>query len=171
MKVSTKAVLFVVVVFLVGAIGGVVSSRIVLKNIGPSFERRADVSESFGNPPFVDSSSKSLRGRPQKFDKRRPLPGQFHPGRRPGKAILGRMIRELDLDKDKAAQVREVLEKSHRLQIEATNQHREQMLQVRKQTLKEIQNLLKPGQAKLLQRMLRRFFDENENRRRDPRNF
>ena len=166
MKVSTKAVLFVVVVFLVGAIGGVVSSRIVLKNIGPSFERRADFSESFGNTPFVDSSSESLRGRPQKFDKSRPLPG-----RRPGKAILGRMIRELDLDKNKAAQVREILEKSHRLQIEATNQHREQMLQVRKQTLKEIQNLLKPGQAKLLQRMLRRFFDENENRRRDPRNF
>jgi len=169
-KASTKAVLFVVVVFLVGAIGGVVSSRIVLKNIGPSFERRADFSESFRNPPIQDPGSESLGGGPQEFDRRRLVPGQSHPGRRPANAILGRMIRELNLDENKTAQVREILEKSHRLQLEARNQHREHMLQVRKQTLKEIQRVLKPDQAQLLQRMLRRF-DENQNRRRELRKF
>lgn len=155
MKSSTRAVLLVVAVFVVGAVGGVVGSRMVIWDLIPPWEER----ERFPVPP----GREVLPG--PNFESPRRGPGQGH--RRPElpdrprqlfpKDMLGIMIRQLELDDGQSVQVREILQKSRRQQVEAGHAHQLRIRRLRRKTLEEIRSVLKPEQSEHLQRMLSRF--------------
>lgn len=154
MKASTRAVLLVVAVFVVGAVGGVVGSRMVIWDLAPPWERRGE----FPVPPRSDV----LPG--PNFEGLGRGPGQGHRRSEPPdqasqlfpKDMLGRMIRKLELDDGQSVQMREILQKSRQQQVEAGNAHQLRIRQLRRKTLEEIRSVLKPEQAQHLQRMLSR---------------
>ncbi len=170
MKASTRAVLLVAAVFVVGAIGGVVGSRMVLRNLPLPPENVGELPIPPEDGPLPDRGTDFPRDRPGVGGRGPMRPGPGRPGQRSPDDILPRMVRQLGLDETQAAQVREILQKSRRQQVEAGHEHQQRMRQLRRQTLEEIRGVLKPEQAQHLQRMIRRI-DDQERRVRDHRRF
>ncbi len=172
MKVSTRALLLVGLVFLVGTVlGGLVGARIAFRQLGlgPPVEigDPGQLPGGSGERPPLDSRGTRL-GRPPGAE--RSFPGQGRPGRRPQNAMLGRMIRQLELDENQRSQVRKILQGSHKKQMAANEQHQKHSRKIRRETLEEIRAVLKPEQAEHLQRMIRRL--NNQPRRgRERRSF
>ena len=170
MKVSTRALLLVGLVFLVGTVlGGLVGARIAFRQLGlgPPAEIGDPLPGGPGEMPPLDSPGTRLGSPP---GAERSFPGQGRPGQRPQNAILGRMIRQLELDENQRSQVRKILQGSHKKQMAANEQHQKHSRKIRRETLEEIRAVLKPEQAKQLQRMIRRL-NEQQRRGRERRPF
>ena len=172
MKVSTRALLLVGVVFLVGTVfGGLVGARIALRQlgIGPPAEIE-NPGQLPWEPPLASPGSR--RGRPPGAE--RSLPGPGRPGQRPQpgqraqNAGLGRMIRQLGLDEGQTSRVREILQSSRQKQMAANKQQQSNSRKIRQETLEEIRAVLKPQQAEQFQRMLQRL-NESQQRGRERR--
>jgi Spy/CpxP family protein refolding chaperone len=170
MKVSTRALLLVGLVFVVGTVfGGLVGARIAFRQLGlrPPAEI-GDAGQLPGGPgemPPLEPPGTRLGSPP---GSERSFPGR--PGQRPQTAGLGRMIRQLELDENQRSQVRKILQGSHKKQMAANEQHQKHSRKIRRETLEEIRAVLKPEQAKQLQRMIRRL-NEQPRRGRERRPF
>ncbi len=165
MKVSTRALLLVGVVFLVGTVfGGLVGARIALRQLG------IGPPAGIEDPLQLPGDPGTRPGRPPGAGERSPGPGR--PGQRGqnGSSGLGRMVRNLDLDEDQASRVREILQNSRKKQIAATEQQRSQSRKMRQEILEEIRGILKPEQAERFQRMLQRL-NQSQRRGRERRPF
>ncbi len=179
MKVSTKALLLVGLVFLVGTVlGGVVGARIAFRQLG--LTPRTDNIEAPGPPPGdvvdippVDFPPARPPGSP---GAERPFPGPGRPGQRTGPGqrstdvMLSRMIRQLELDEEQTTQVRKILQASRQKQMAANERHQELSRKIRRETLEEVRAVLKPEQEERLRRMIRRL-TEQHRRGRDRRPF
>ena len=172
MKVSTRALLLVGLVFLVGTVlGGLVGARIVFRQLG--LGPPAEIGDPWqlpggpGEMPPLDSPG-TRPGSPPGAE--HSFPGQGRPGQRPQNAMLGRMIRHLELDEDQALRVREILQGSRKKQMAANEQHQKHSRKIRRETLEAVRALLKPEQAERFQRMIRRL-NEQQRRHRDRRPF
>ena len=172
MKVSTRALLLVGIVFLVGTVfGGLVGARIALRQlgIGPPAEigdpwQLPGVPE--GRPPL--DSPRTRPGRAPGAE--RSFPGQGRPGQRPQNSGLGRMVRQLELDEEQVSQVRKILQSSRKKQMAANEQHQSHSRKIRRETLEEIRGVLRPEQAERFQRMLQRL-NQGQRRGRERRPF
>ncbi len=168
MKASTRAVLLVAAVFVVGAVGGVVGSRMVIWNLTPPWEEREEFPVPPGGEVLPGPDSEGFRRGPGQGDRRPALPAR--PGQRPPKDMLGRMIRQLELDDGQSVQVRGILQTSRQQQVEAGHGHQLRIRELRRQTLENIRSVLKPEQAQHLQRMLR-CLEGHQRHNQKPRQF
>ena len=172
MKVSTRALLLVGVVFLVGTVfGGLVGARIALRQLGIGPPAGIEdpgylPGDPEAGPPLASPGTRP--GRPPGAERSRPGPGR--PGQRSQNAGLGRMIRSLELDEDQASQVRTILQSSRKKQMAAMEQQQSHSRKIRQQTLEEIRGILKPQQAERFQRMLQRL-NQSQRRGRERRPF
>ncbi len=171
MKVSTKALLLVGLVFLVGTVfGGLVGARIALRQLGllppPVIENPGGLPVDLGESPLESRPG----GRPGPPGGRSSFPGQGRTGQRSQNASLGRMIRQLELDEGQAAQVRKILQESRQKQMAANERQQQLSRKIRKETLEEVKAVLKPEQAERFQRMLQRL-NEAQKRGRERRPF
>ena len=172
MKVSTRALLLVGIVFLVGTVfGGLVGARIALRQLGTGPSVGIEDPGQFSGDPGVRpplASPGTRLGRP-------PGEGRSRPGQRPQSGQrsqngLGRMIRHLELDEDQTSQVREILQSSRKKQMAVNEHHQSRSGKIRQESLEEIQGVLKPEQAERFQRMLERL-NQSQRRGRERRPF
>ena len=142
MKVSTRALLLVGIVFLVGTVfGGLVGARIALRQLGIGPTAEIEDPGQFRVDPGVRPPLAS------------PGTGRSRPGQRSQNG-LGRMIRHLELDEDQTSQVREILQSCRKKQMAVNEHHQSRSGKIRQESLEEIQGVLKPEQAERFQRML-----------------
>ena len=178
MKVSTRALLLVGLVFLVGTVlGGLVGARIAFRQLGlgppAETEGPGQLPDGPGEIPPLDSPGTRLGSPPGAEPS---FPGQGRPGPRsqPGprstNVMLGRMIRQLELDERQRSQVRKILQDSRQKQMAANERHQKYSRKIRRETLEEVRAVLKPEQAERLQRMIQRL-NEQQRRGRERRPF
>lgn len=152
MKVSTRALLLVGLVFLVGTVlGGLVGARIAFRQLGLG---PLAPGTRLGSPPGTERS----------------LPGQGRPGQRSTDVMLGRMIGQLELDEKQRSQVRKILQDSRQKQMAANERHQKYSRKIRRETLEKVRAVLKSEQAERLQRMIQRL-NEQQRRGRERRPF
>ena len=170
MKVSTRALLLVGLVFVVGTVfGGLVGARIAFRQLGlgPPAEI-GDAGQLPGGPgemPPLEPPGTRLGSPP---GSERSFPGR--PGQRPQTAGLGRMIRQLELDEDQTLKVRKILQAGRKKQMTANEQYQLHSRKIRRETLEEVRSVLRPEQAERLRRMIQRL-NQQQRRGRERRPF
>ncbi len=144
MRTSSRALIWVVLVFAAGILFGTALTLIIVR---PNRSLGADIPAT--PPPQIDSPAES-----------QPL----SPAGPRREQLTRRLLRQLQLDATQEESVRKILEES-RLRQQAVNRDRQQeLVRIRRRTLREIHAVLQPEQQERLEQLLRRL-----NRRRQLR--
>lgn len=158
MQNSTKALLWVFLVFLIGtAFGAAVVELSQRSRLVANSEEQSETNPVAGQSPRIPllapDSEPGKQARP-------PLTG---PGLRPN--LLQKMLSRLHLSADQEARAREILEQSRREYATLQQRHNLAQRRVRQQALHDLSEILDPVQR----RRLRQFFGQLQQRRPQPK--
>ena len=169
MQSSAKALLWISLVFVVGSVcGGLAAIRLDrLLTSPPQAEIEPPLAPIVDAPPEPGQVEGGEIPSPPQLpppDRSRPAGPAGRPSDN-GMRVVERMIRQLNLNQEQRGQVRQIMQRSRRRQLQAAQELRLKMSQLRRHTFDDIVDVLTPAQAVRFRNMVQRFNRFRRDRR------